>query len=388
MGRLQGVLAVSLLGLLAAAVGASHVPAWGAQERDAGSRTRTTTLAALTTYPLFFHASRVRVLGEVAIEPATEIDWLTDQTRRVALVGADRAGAGAGSRVQVTGSFFDLGRLQPDDVRLGTHDFRALSRAVLNRDWPGPGEVLVVVADAAAAAENPAEPTLRSIAIDPASYEGKRVSLAGRFRGANLYGDVPAGPGKSKWDFVLQAADAAVWVTALRPRGKGFELDPHARVDTGRWIRVAGVVRHEGALVWIEGQTIQRADAVEDTPEEPAPAQIRVPARPPAVIFSAPIQNDTDVPSKTDIRVQFSRDMEAGSFKERVRMTYFGGAPEPPPAPSFAWAYRQGTRVLEIKLQAPLERFRTVRVELLEGITASDGTPLTPWTLTFTVGAM
>lgn len=382
------VLSLLLAAGLAAPQATSGVAALPGQGRDAGAGTRSTTLAALTAYPLVFHTHRVRVLGEATIESATGTVWLSDATRRVAVVGADEVRARAGSRVLISGSFIDLGRLQPDDARLERHDFRALSRAVLNRDWPGPGELLVVVADAVAPAEHPTAPSLRSVALDPAGYEGTRVTLTGRFRGANLYGDLPAGPGKSKWDFVLLSADAAVWITALRPRGRGFDLDVHARVDTGRWVRVTGVVRHEGALVWIEGQTIRLADAEEEKADEPVPAQVSVPPRPPAVIFSAPVQDDTDVAAKTDVRIQFSRDMDAGSFKDRVRIAYFGGAPDPPSPPAFTWTYRQGTRVLEIRFQTPLERFRTVRVELLEDITASDGTPLKPWTLTFTIGAM
>jgi len=42
--------------------------------------------------------------------------------------------------------------------------------------------------------------------------------------------------------------------------------------------------------------------------------------------------------------------------------------------------------VLEIRFNAPLERFRTVRVELLDGIASIDGLTLGAWTLTFSVG--
>jgi hypothetical protein len=34
----------------------------------------------------------------------------------------------------------------------------------------------------------------------------------------------------------------------------------------------------------------------------------------------------------------------------------------------------------------PFEAFRTVKVELLDGIKAFDGAPVTPWTVTFSVG--
>jgi hypothetical protein len=42
--------------------------------------------------------------------------------------------------------------------------------------------------------------------------------------------------------------------------------------------------------------------------------------------------------------------------------------------------------VLEIKFTKPLERFRTLKVDLLEGILGTDGQALKPWTLTFSLG--
>ena len=49
--------------------------------------------------------------------------------------------------------------------------------------------------------------------------------------------------------------------------------------------------------------------------------------------------------------------------------------------------YIDGSRGLEIKLAGPLDRFRTVKVDLLEGILSNvDNRPLAPFTLTFTTG--
>jgi hypothetical protein len=43
--------------------------------------------------------------------------------------------------------------------------------------------------------------------------------------------------------------------------------------------------------------------------------------------------------------------------------------------------------VLELKFVKPLERFRTLRVELMDGVLGTDDQPLKPWTLTFLLGA-
>jgi hypothetical protein len=59
---------------------------------------------------------------------------------------------------------------------------------------------------------------------------------------------------------------------------------------------------------------------------------------------------------------------------------------EPPPATDFTLQYSGANRVVELRFAKPLERFRTVAVDLLEGILGTDGQPLKPWTLTFSIG--
>ena len=64
------------------------------------------------------------------------------------------------------------------------------------------------------------------------------MSVTGQFAGRNLLGDLPDAPAISRYDFVVRSADAAIWVTNLRPRGKDFELALDARIDTGRWVQL------------------------------------------------------------------------------------------------------------------------------------------------------
>jgi Bacterial Ig-like domain len=109
------------------------------------------------------------------------------------------------------------------------------------------------------------------------------------------------------------------------------------------------------------------------------------------VVFSAPVVDDTDVSPTTVVRIQFSRDMDARSFKDRVQISYLAPAPGMPSPtgivqPVFTFAYNVGSRGIEVKFTKPLERLQKVRIDLLEGITAIGGEPLKPWTLTFTTG--
>ena len=46
-----------------------------------------------------------------------------------------------------------------------------------------------------------------------------------------------------------------------------------------------------------------------------------------------------------------------------------------------------GNRALEIRFASPLERYRTVKIDLLDGILSNiDNQPLPPYSLTFTTG--
>jgi hypothetical protein len=154
---------------------------------------------------------------------------------------------------------------------------------------------------------------------------------------------------------------------------------------------VSGTLQQGRGLQWLDAQagTLKLTQAPKDTFED---QPIRVPAAPPPeVVFSAPTEGETDVALSTSVRIQFSRDINPTTFKSHVRVGYSAaetrvlGGPAAPTA-EFSTQYLPGTRVLEIRFVNPLERFRTVRVELMEGILGSDGQPLKPWTVTFQTG--
>lgn len=346
-----------------------------------GSARRVATLTALTTFPFFFHGQPVRVRGT-----ATEKDRLfrlEDDGAGIWLVAGPSGRLPDPTRlVEVTGTAYDVGRLERTESPT-TSALGALSQRVTNREWPAPGELLVVVIDGVVDAEPLAAPSVRNVAIDPERYVEQEVTVVGRFRGRNLYGDLPEAPGKSRWDFVLQSADAAIWVTGRRPRGDGFDLNVDNRVDTGRWLEVAGVVRQERGLARIEATSIR----VGQPPAQSAPeAIVKIPIAvpPPEVVFSAPTQDETDVEPTGSIRVQFSRDVRPETFKDQITARYMGVAA---PLPAFTTTYDAGRRVVEIRFAAPLEPFRTVQITLGAGILGTDGQPLTPYTLTFSVGS-
>jgi hypothetical protein len=263
--------------------------------------------------------------------------------------------------------------------------------------WPRPGDVTVIIATAVAPAVLPAQASIRAIELNPARYLDQKVAITGQFSGRNLLGEMPDAPGKSRYDFVLRSTDAAIWVTNMRPKlkdtsGKEFELGLDARIDTGRWLTLRGTVQQARGLLLVDAEPGSLALAKPPTETHTEEEPIRVPAGPPPeVVFSAPTQDETDVLMSTTVRIQFSRDLDQGTLKGRIKPHYLESQSaergEPvTPAVDFTFQYSAANRVLEVKFTKPLERFRTLKLDLVEGIMGTDGQPLKPWTLTFMLG--
>jgi len=339
-----------------------------------------TTADALVANPLFFDGKRV-VLRH-AVKETGRVSELDGTAKPVFVFWKEQS---RGSDGEIRAEFYDLGRIVEGDQRFSSYDFTPVLEAASHGRWPARDQVFVLLG--ATFINNPPStaPTIRAIALMPEQFDNRNVTLTGRFRGRNLYGDLPQGVAKSKWDFVLQSADGAIWVTGLRPKGKDFELDPSARVDTGRWLEVKGTVQRDGTAVWLNGESIRLTTAPTETTVEVAAPAIPV-EPPPSVIFSAPLADDTDFPTTGKVRIQFSRDMNEKSFQGRVRAGYSGPAGASPAPPPFTFAYNDGNRSLEIRFKGPLASLQSVVIQLDEGITAIDGQPLKPWTLKFTTG--
>ncbi|HET7696594.1 MAG TPA: Ig-like domain-containing protein [Vicinamibacterales bacterium] len=343
------------------------------------------TPEALIAAPVFYHGKQIAVRRDV--EPAGPLMRLAGTAKPIFVFWRDSPSAPRDSEVR--GEFWDVGRLERTDSRFSNVNFQPILDAAANGQWPARDQVFIILNATTVESPLPVEPTVRALALAPDRYVGKGVTVTGRFRGANLFADLPQGAGtRGRWDFVLQSADSSVWVSGVRPRGRNFDLDVNARADTGRWVQVAGTVRRTGPLAWIEATSITEATPPSDTaievslpPPPPAPA--------PEIIFSVPQQGDVDVERGAAIRIQFSRDMDGRTFRDRVRLSYVGPTPaggsDAPPAVTVR--YNEGNRALEIKPSAPLDRYRTVKLELLEGILSNvDNQPLAPASLTFTTG--
>jgi hypothetical protein len=342
---------------------------------QSGAR-RLTTVAALNQYSGYYHLQNVVLHGEF-VEAGSQV-VLRGGDRSIPVIMNDvRAPQGV---VEVRGQLFDIGRFGPDDPRVRTYP-----NAPPPDRWPRPGEELVLNVTGVAETDAAPQPSLRSIALQPWRFDGQKVTIVGQFRGRNLFADLPSAPGKSRWDFVLRTADAALWVIDLRPRGRGFDLSVDARVDTGRWLEVSGVVSEDRGLVTIAGATVATTDAPDLPPAGEEAQAPPPPVEPGEVIFSTPTEGESNVPGNVSVRLQFSRGIDPASLPDRVRVSYTGSAAGEQP-PAFTATYDAGSRAVELRFAAPFQPFRNVRIEVVEGLRTFDGAPVQPWALTFTVG--
>lgn len=358
------------------------------------STRRATNIPALLAFPGFYHGRPILIVGKVG----TEHDQLRVSEENSASIRLVFKGSAPDGLDEVRGELWDLGRMKPDDPRLTAYDLRTTFGVNPDAPWPRPGEAMAIVATSVAPASPPVAPSIRSVTLNPSRYLDQKITITGQFSGRNLLGDLPDAPAKSRYDFVLRSADAAIWVINMRPKvremgtNKEIELGLDARIDTSRWLEVRGTVQEGRGLMWLDAEAGSLALVKPPQQTTVAETAIKIPAGPPPeVIFSTPTDDETDVSQGTNVRVQFSRDLDPSTIKGHVRVEYLAtqsverGEPDTPAA-QFTTTYNGANRVLLIRFAKPLERFRTIKVELLEGILGTDKQPLKPWVLSFSTG--
>jgi hypothetical protein len=352
---------------------------------------RITNIEALQAFPGFYHLRPITVAGAISLDDGGRLR-LTTSAGSLPVVSKESAPDGD---AEVRGEFWDIGRMNADDPRLSTYDLRQTFRFDPEGPWPQPGQVTALVASSIVPATIPASPSIRTLVLHPSRYVDQTVTIAGQFSGRNLFGELPDSPSNSQFDFVLRSAEGAVWVSHIRPRGRDFNLALDARVDTARWLQVTGVLQQGRGLQWLDATngSVELTKPVETTSvdEPPAPA-----APAPEVLFSVPAHEEVEISTTTNVRVQFSRNIDAATLRDRVRMIYVGTGSsgearagslgDVPAEIEIRTEYRAAARALEITPAVALRPFLKVQVELLEGILGTDGQPLAPWTLTFATG--
>jgi hypothetical protein len=221
---------------------------------------------------------------------------------------------------------------------------------------------------------------LEELVTKAARYDGKMVTVLGQFRGENLFGDLPSASRRRSADWVLKEDVYAVWVTGKKTKGPGWSLDPSLRRDSGKWLQVTGRVLLGQGAVTIEATDVVLSKAPSARPQAQAQAPPPPPPRPkkpPVVVFSMPLDGEREVPPDGVFQVQFSKDMDEPSFKDRVTFRYAGRPlPGDNSLDAMRVTYDGGLRTLQVDPGDRLRPGRVVELLLLPGIVDLDGMPL------------
>jgi len=358
--------------------------------------------------PGFYHDRVVMVVGELRSG-----DMQDDQNRIYELKDPDyfrgvRVGTGWGSmndlrfmsgqKVEVIGYFWDMSLLFDGDYRLRNYpgarrqdvDLREELRYFLAAREVTPLEEEERAKEDKPAPKPPPAPTnlnlpaakdvdLRELAKAPADFAGARVSVVGKFRGDNLYGDLSIKTKHGPRDFVVKVGEFAIWVTGRRPRGEGFELNPELRRDTGKWLKVSGVPRVEEGVVYLKADSVELAPEPSDPdlePKETKKEDADTPKVPPEVTFSLPLDGERGIALDSEFRVQFSKDMDEASFDRNVDLLYSDDDGRANPFPAMHIRYEAASRTLVVSPGKTLEPGRELRLALYRSVKDKEGLPL------------
>jgi len=109
-----------------------------------------------------------------------------------------------------------------------------------------------------------AERVLADLVARPDRFHGRTVTVRGRFRGANLFGDFPSDPPvRNAW--VLRDGPFFVWITGREARGPGWRLDTSAPGDCVWNVEVEGKVERHGDAVSVKARVVRLLGRDPDT---------------------------------------------------------------------------------------------------------------------------
>jgi len=333
---------------------------------------RDVSLDDLTFNPETYSGHAIRVKGRLGMQDPTGISFeLGEAGARVTIVPI-RQGMGeeqfkelGGQMLEVTGLFTaTAGQNGVSGAITGS------SGVIQFWSWAGPPEKLAKNFKAAVV-------SLELLVTRAGKMDGQLVRVVGKFRGRNLFADLPARSMKRVDDWVIKDSLFAVWVTNKKPKGDGFELDPSIRRASSRWVEVIGrpstrngVVIIDAAQVSLTQPPTPQADAA---PPPPPPERPKIP---PVIVFSLPLDGESDFDFSGRITIQFNNDMDEDSFKGRVGLRYEHPQPGDPGFESMHVSYNAGSKALIVDPGAPILRGRVLDLVLLTGIIDIDGQAL------------
>jgi hypothetical protein len=220
--------------------------------------------------------------------------------------------------------------------------------------------------------------SMEKLVSRPGKQDGQTVRVVGKFRGRNLYGDLPARSTRASSDWVIKDDVYAVWVSGRKPKGPGWELDGSLKRDTGKWIEVIGRPETRNGVTYIRAAQVRITDPPRPTADAaPPPPPPERPKVPPVVVFALPLDGDGEVSTDSRFVVQFTKDMNEETFKDHVLLRYAGPTlPGDRQFDGIKLTYDEGRRALTVDPGDVLRPGRQIELMLLPGISDVDGLTL------------
>ncbi|HEY8148297.1 MAG TPA: Ig-like domain-containing protein [Vicinamibacteria bacterium] len=294
------------------------------------------------------------MLYQIRIVPVREVQTEWEQVA-LQMMGRD---------VEITGVFLETGQVQGANPAHGVQFW----------NFTGPPEK-----EPTGEIKAP-EVSLEKLVANPGKRDGQMIRVVGKFRGRNLYGDLPVRTQRTTADWVIKDDLYAIWVTGKKPKGTGWELDSSLKRDTGKWVEVIGKPETVRGVTYIKAVRIQlttpptaRADV------KPPPPPPEKPRKPPVVVFALPLDGDVEVAPDSRFVVQFSKDMDENTFNGHVLLRYTGPVlPGDRAFDGLKLTYDRGRRALTVDPGDVLRPRRQIELILLPGISDIDGLTLIP----------
>jgi Bacterial Ig-like domain len=222
------------------------------------------------------------------------------------------------------------------------------------------------------------EVSLEKLVSTPGKRDGQTIRVVGKFRGRNLYGDLPISTQRTSADWVIKDDLYAVWITGHKAKGAGWELDTGLKRDTGKWVEVIGRPETVHGVTYIKAIRVSLTTPPSGTADvKPPPPPPEKPRKPPVVVFALPLDGDGEVAPDSRFVVQFSKDMDENTFAGRVLLRYIGPVlPGDRGFDGLKLTYDRGRRALTIDPGDVLRPRRQIELILLPGIIDIDGLTL------------
>ena len=113
-----------------------------------------------------------------------------------------------------------------------------------------------VMPESAKRAKDGRDSGLRALVASAGAAEKQSVRVRGKFRGRNLFGDLPTETRRGSSDWVIHDQGVAVWVTGKAPKGDGWSLDLDSRSESVRWVEVEGEVSAKDGVVYVKAKSV------------------------------------------------------------------------------------------------------------------------------------